>query len=276
MIPPKKFLRMANVTLVLFFVGAAGCLRADDALFIGNSYTFGGAEREILQHGGVPNLVEEVAASKSRQLASMMLAAGGKDWGYHIKVPATHTALGMKKWNWVVLQDYSTKPTHIGDVEAFYRDGEALYRSIRQQSPKAKVVLFETWARAKGNSLYTGASTPKSFTDQAQMLDEVEKAYTELDRRLEAIEHSNQVLLAPVGEAFARCMERHPEINLYWTDKHHANAKGSYLAALVIYATIFQDSPKGATREFYGVSLAPDEAGKLQEIADEFVPLKKL
>ena len=261
--------------LAALFVGTASGLSADDALFIGNSYTFGGAENAIRQNGGVPKLVDLVAASKARQLSSMMLAVGGKDWGYHIKMPATDLALGLKKWDWVVLQDHSIQATHIGNVEAFYHDGETLYRDIRQRSPQAKVVLFETWARQKGHSMYTGVSTPQSFVDPTQMLGEIEKNYTELDRRLEDLDPGDQVELAPVGAAFARCIAKYPEINLYWTDKHHANARGSYLAALVIYETIFQESAKGATREFFGITLSPDEAGKLQEIADETVPAKK-
>ena len=98
---------------------------------------------------------------------------------------------------------------------------------------------------------------------------EVQKNYRELYNRIEAIDPGAQVELAPVGVAFQLCREKYPEINLNYPDLHHANVEGNYLAALVIYATIYQDSPKGATREFFGTSVDAGVAAKLQEIAEE-------
>ena len=76
-----------------------------------------------------------------------------------------------------------------------------------------------------------------------------------------------------MGWAFARCLAKSPELNLHAEDKHHANAQGSYLAALIIFAAMFGDSPVGVPREFFGVTLAPDTARKLQQIAAEVVSL---
>ena len=118
--------------------------------------------------------------------------------------------------------------------------------------------LCSTWEVWAESALFIG----NSYT---------QKNYTDLSHRLEALEPGEQVRLAPVGRAFARCVEKYPEVNLYSEDKHHANAQGSYLAALVIYATMFGDSPLGAPREFFGVNLTPDTAKKLQQIAAEVV-----
>jgi hypothetical protein len=185
----------------LLLGGIAG-LRAEDVLFIGNSYTFGGPVDAIRKPGGVPKLVEAIAASKGKKLSTMMLTAGGKDWAYHLAQPATDKDLAAQKWDYVVLQDFSTKPTHLGNLEAFYQEGETFYKRIRKADPQAKIVLFETWARGKGNPMYSGTSTPKTFVDQAEMAGELQKAYPELQRRLEALEPGNQVMLAPVGLAF--------------------------------------------------------------------------
>ena len=51
---------------------------------------------------------------------------------------------------------------------------------------------------------------------------------------MEGVEAGQQVVLAPVGTAFARCLKEFPEINIYGSDKYHASVEGSYLAALVI------------------------------------------
>jgi hypothetical protein len=253
---------------------AASSLRAEDALFIGNSYTYGGPEMVINQHGGVPKLVEAIAASKGKKLSTLMLTVGGKDLAFHLLQPKTDVDIKAAKWDWVVLQGFSTEATHVGNPEEFFKDGEAFYRRILANSTKTKVVLFETWARPKGNDYYTGVSTPKTFVDVAQMNTEIQKNYTELYHRLEAIEPGNQVELAPVGLAFQRSLEKYPDVNLNFSDLHHANVAGSYLAALVIYATIYQESPKGATREFFGTSIDPGVAAKLQEIAEEVTAQK--
>jgi hypothetical protein len=242
--------------------------RAENALFIGNSYTFGGPEKVIYDHGGVPKLVEAIAAGKGKKLSTVMLAVGGKDLGYHLQQPKTREDLNLEKWDWVVLQDFSSEATHVGKVDEFFKNGETFERRIMQESPNAKIVLYETWARPRGSPFYTGTATAKTFVDVAQMNAEIQENYTELFHRMVEIDPGSQVELAPVGLAFERSLEKYPEINLYCPDMHHANTEGSYLAALVIYATLYQDSPMGATREFFGVSLDPGVAGKLQEIAE--------
>jgi len=256
--------------LFVIYLCYTACLRADDALFIGNSYTFGGPEMVITDHGGVPKLVEAIAASKGRKISTLMLTASGKDLGYHLAQPKTGEDIKAKKWDWVVLQDFSTEATHVGGkLDDFFKNGETLYKLIMANSPNTKVVLYETWARPKGSEFYSGTSTPKTFTDVPEMFSELQKNYAELYRRLEAIDPGTQVELAPVGLAFERSLEKYPEINLSNSDLHHASVEGNYLTALVIYATIYQDSPKGATREFFGTSLDAGVAAKLQEIADE-------
>jgi hypothetical protein len=103
------------------------------------------------------------------------------------------------------------------------------------------------------------------------MTSEVVKNYTEQERRLEAFDQGEQVALAPVGAAFQLCKESYPEIGLYTDDNHHANAEGLYLSALVIYATLTQDTPLGATHDFPGVAIPADVAGCLQEVAEKAV-----
>ena len=241
-------------------------LSAEEALFIGNSFTYGANVPAVQKQGGVPKLVELIAASKGRRLSSEMLTAGGKDWGYHLQQSATLAKLGSKKWNWVVLQDQSTKPTKAGNVAEFFQNGENFYKEIRKQSPQAKVLLYETWARGKNSPLYKGnPSGPSEVTK------EIVESYTELAKRLEALEPGTQVALAPVGAAFERCGREYPEIPLYSPDDHHASAQGLYLSAMVIYAVLFQDSPVGVTREFPGVTIETEQASQLQKIAQETI-----
>src|SRR5438309_1637268 len=114
----KSRIRLAALTA---FVSLA-CLPsyklcAEDILFIGNSFTFGAGDQAIQKYGGIPKLVEAIAASKGKTVTTMMVAVGGKDWGFHLQQPKTAEALAARKWDWVVLQDFSTKPTHLGKLD---------------------------------------------------------------------------------------------------------------------------------------------------------------
>ena len=79
------------------------------------------------------------------------------------------------------------------------------------------------------------------------------------------------LLLASVDQAFLRSLEERPDLYL-WSeaDEHgHANFYGSYLAAAVFYAMIFQESPEGL--DFvYG---SEEISNYLQTIAADVVPV---
>ncbi len=53
--------------------------------------------------------------------------------------------------------------------------------------------------------------------------------------------------MAPVGLAFQRALEERPDLDLYNDDGMHANPQGTYLTLAVLYATIFEQNPVGAT-----------------------------
>jgi len=256
--------------LLILFIAAASQAslpaRADDVLFIGNSFTFGATAPEVQKNGGVPKLFAEIAAAKGRQVSTSAVTAGGKDWAWHLAQPATEKALGSKPWTWVVLQDFSTRPTHLGNVEQFVHDGETFSEKIAQGSPHAGIVLYETWARPPGMFYLL-----KPPFGPEEMMRELHESYGRLRDDLAAKNSNREARVAPVGTAFALDAAKYPAINLNASDKHHATAEGYYLAALVIYETIYHDSAKGApTSFFHGELVIPaDDAAKLEEIADE-------
>ena len=255
--------------LVLGLVLVAALLpsRAEDVLFFGNSFTYGAMAPQVQRNGGVPALVQAIALAKGRQVTTTAVTAGGKNWSYLLALPGTESALSSKPWNWVVLQDFSTRPTSMGDVKSFMADGETFSDRIAKNSPHAGIVLYETWPRPAGAFYGSGAG---SLTGPEQMLAELHENYGKLRDDLAAKDPSREVRLAPVGTAWGQVKARYPEINLDAIDHHHATADGYYLAALVIYETIFHDSAKGAPNEFFNGALVipPADAGKLQEVTD--------
>ena len=250
------------VGLVVCLALGAGNVRADDALLIGNSFT-----------RGLFKTINAIAKAKNKDLAAQELAVGGKTWSYHLGASATTKMLAEKQWKWVVLQDSSVEPTHVGDVKKFRADGEKFYHRVRETSPDAIVVLYETWALAPGNAIF-GESSPAKFADPAEMTAELVRNYAELAKKLEDLEPGKQVALAPVGAAFARSLELNPNIALHGPDKKHPSTEGHYLAALVIYATLTGDTPVGP-EVTPGIKVSKEVAAKLQKVAEEVVTAQR-
>ncbi len=243
--------------------------RAENVLFVGNSYTIGSRQDPIAEVGGVPKYVEAIAASKGKTLTTATVATRSKDLGYHLQQPATDEALKAGSWDWIVLQELSTKPTRVGNPDGFFDDAMQFYQRARASSPNAKVLLYQTWARPASSSYINedGKSRAKKFENPEEMLSEVVDNYTEAAVRLEAADPGQQVALARVGEAFAQSLAKYPHLSLYAKDSHHASPEGYYLASLVIYSMLFNDSPVGAAHELPGLAIDAETARSLQEIA---------
>lgn len=242
---------------------------SENVLFVGNSYTIGSRSEPIASAGGVPKYVEDIAASKGKALTSETVAVRSQDLAHHLEQPATQEAIQAAAWDWVVLQELSTKPTRVGDPDGFFADAMTFYERARASSPNAKVLLYQTWPRPAESSYInaTGKPSAKKFESSEEMLREVVDNYAEAARRIEGAEPGRQVLVARVGEAFALASAKYPHLVVYGKDSHHASPDGYYLAALVIYGTLFSDSPVGASHELPGLSIDADTARSLQEIA---------
>lgn len=270
-VSPLGFLKSLVLALMVLGVFQQRGCGAESVLFFGNSYTIGSHVPGVENQGGLPKLIQVIAESKGHQLATQSMAVPGKNWEYHLGRSETATAMSAKSWDWVVLQDYSTEPTHVGNREMFLKTGELFYRRISELSPKSTVVLYQTWARAPGQSLYGAQSTKTTFANPAEMTHELVDNYAQLAKKLEEMTLGTRVVVAPVGEAFALSLEKHPDIGLYGADLHHANQNGLYLAALVLYSTLYQGDPIGATNEFPGVKIDPTVAEKLQVVAAKVI-----
>ena len=96
-------------------------------------------------------------------------------------------------------------------------------------------VLYETWARGPGHSFYTG--NDPLFTDPAEMQAEVRDGYDMLKQAIDDSVGSDLALIAPVGDAWEVANYEDLHANDLW----HAQNRGTLLAALTIYATIYGD-----------------------------------
>ncbi len=261
---------MRRFALALLAFLALVPARADDALFIGNSFTFGAAVKGLQADGGVPAMVAAIANAKGHNLTARMVAAGGKNFAYHLAQPVTAEALAQT-WQVVTLQDYSNRATQVGDPAGFMSDGLEFGRRIAVHSPKATIILYETWPAPPG--LYYKIGPGAAFAGPDAMLAQIHDNYGKLRDALAAQQPGRDVRVAPVGTAWRRSAVENPLLNLYALDRHHGNARGYYLAALVIEKTIFHDTAAGAPTTFFNgaIVIPPVEAARLQAVADEVV-----
>ena len=136
-----------------------------------------------------------------------------------------------------MLQDYSTEPTHIGNLASHRSSAVALYQEVATHSPGVIPIMFETWARGPGFSYYTGAN-PLFPGGPAQMQQEVRDGYRLSTQDINAAIGANLARYAPVGDAWE--LAGFP-LNFYASDIYHAQNRGTLLNALVLYQTIYDD-----------------------------------
>ena len=190
-------------------------------LFIGNSYTY---------FNNLGDLVSGIAASRKDGpvVLATLAVRGGALLRWHIDSGPAMGALQSGKWDYVVLQEQSQlgggmvegKPV-VGKADAFHASVRELVRRIRARG--AAPLLYMTWAR-------------RDYPDQQ---DDLARAYLDIGREL-------GVKVAPAGLAWAETRKKMGELNLFAGDGAHPSPTGSYLNALVIYATMTGRDPHGA------------------------------
>ena len=170
--------------------------------------------------------------TRLRDLSRSLLADRAKDYmyrgitissgrlGWH--VPNLSFQNSLQKWDIVVLQGNSTESISAKEeTRKYFTDSARLMADTAHQAG-SKVLYFMTWANK----------------DKPEQTDKLAKAYMDI-----ATQTGGYV--APVGLAFSRAIATHPEIDLYHSDGNHPSLAGTYLAAYVLFATIYDQSPVG-------------------------------
>lgn len=247
------------ILLAATVIGLASVVSAQPKiLFIGNSFTYGASDatNKTMGLGGVPALFGLLAqASGHAKPITAMTAPGGTDFRFHNSDPAALAAISSQPWDYVVLQNYSTEPTHLAadahSVKNHYTYGAALYRRVMSNDPSTHVILYETWSRAAMHPFITGISGPDSFASTTEFQSELRANYKGLANALNAAYPTNPpVTVAPVGDAWEnagglRAASDPRYVRLHASDNYHGNDNGYYLSAAVFYATIYHSNPHG-------------------------------
>jgi hypothetical protein len=220
-------------------------------LFIGNSYTAANNLAEVVAgiaeaHQAGPTIVPSLALRGGQML----------DWHLHYGPAMPALDAPAHDITDVVLQEQSTlgagdaqddasggQHLTIADPAEFYEGVRGLVKRIRARG--ATPVLFMTWARR----------------DWPEDLAKLQQAYMSIGREL-------NVKVAPVGVAWAEAQRRIPTLVMYVADGSHPSWAGSYLAACVLYATLFHADPIGLPAP---AGIPSETARRLQGLAGETV-----
>ena len=213
-------------------------------LFVGNSLTF---------FNDLPELFAALAGSGGHSVEVGMSAQGGQTLAGHASSTATLKKLTGQRWDFVLLQEQSRIPAIAAQRKEQMVPAARLLDEKAAESG-ADTVLFLTWASRDG---LPGAG----FKDYAAMQAAIEAGYLEVAGEIGAV-------VAPVGVAWQRALEEHPELELWQRDGSHPSPEGTYLAACVFYATLLGESPEGAG---YVAGLPEETARFLQSVAAETV-----
>jgi hypothetical protein len=268
-----KIVHRVAVAALFVFAAAAYATDSKNVLFYGNSFTLGfGSTRSVnaLFHDIA------VAAGHDEPLVQSA-AASGQDLGWHLQnnIAPIYTLIPPDQdWDFVVMQEHSTKltrayATYPDSVAESMADATGLYQAVATRSPNVTPVLYETWARGPGHSFYQGS--PPLFQSPSEMQAELRTGYHLLEGAIDTAVGSDLARIAAVGDAW----ENGNWDNLHAPDLWHAQNRGTLLAALMIYGTVYEDltvSDIDLTDVLASLNLSAADGAFLTHVADVTLP----
>jgi hypothetical protein len=165
---------------------------------------------------------------------------GGATLKIHFGIDSVHEKIKNGINDIVILQeDIPEYKEH--SVAPFFEYATLFEKEIT--SSKSKLVLFMAWPYDRLNWI---------------SLDEIVAAHKTIAKQLNAT-------VAPVGIALEHSLRLRPQMAMLSKDKEHESIQGTYLASCVLYATLFNKSPKGI--RYWPEGITKPEAMYLQGLA---------
>jgi hypothetical protein len=222
---------LALAAALLGALALAGASPAGDpkplrVLFVGNSLT---AANDL------PAYVAAIALARGRTLEHLTIAPGGYSLEDHWNAGAARDALHTGSW----------------DVAVFQQGPSAL----RESEADLKV-----WATRFADEARTAGTTPALLTVWPESYRKASLVTVIASYRRSA--QAAGALLIPAGKAWRFAWACNHNLPLYGSDGFHPSPLGTYTAALVVYARLFNASPwkAPASLRLYGVAFAAKRA----------------
>jgi len=232
-------------------VAAVGVDEPKSFLFVGNSFMY----YNNSMHKHFRRLVQEADKENSAayRATSVTISGSGLDWHdmdsyFRPDALADYSFVADNEirfnnynqlYDVVIMMDCSQCPIHPTLKNVFHEYAARHSETIIENG--ARPVLFMTWA----------------YEDRPEMTAALAEQYT-------IAGNTNEVMVVPAGLAFANARNKRPGLRLYQPDKRHPSPAGTYLAALTIYASLFNESPLGSAP---GESVDAETSTFLQNVA---------
>lgn len=236
--------------LLLSLSGMAQSSKVMKVLWIGNSFSF---------YNEMPTMVQDIASTQNVKLKITRFLKGGERFSGHLTNEKLIEALQDGGWDYVILQGYSSTPAYStrSVIENVYPYAHTLDSLAKAHSPLVKVIYYMTWGHKNGNVRQTSYPLDDNYD---MMQERLKTSYLEMA-------HENDSWCAPVGMAWQELRHQYPDFELYQKDNFHPSVMGSYLAANVLFTTIYQKYYK----TYYNAKLPTWQANLIQRLAQETV-----
>jgi hypothetical protein len=218
-------------------------------LFIGNSYLYYGDS----VHNHVRRMVVAAGLHKKKQLKyKSATISGSAIFDHNIDSYLELGKLRVKKpFQVVILQGGSAASWRKGR-DARFRETVAEF-SKKIAAAGGETALYMTHAYVKPHKRF-----------DPDMMDAVAKLYVTTG-------NANGSLVIPVGLAFEEAYRRRPDGQFHKPfDGSHPNFLGTYLAASVVFGSLYGESPVGNPYDYFG-TLAKEDIAFLQNVAQDTV-----
>jgi hypothetical protein len=217
-------------------------------LWVGNSFFY----YNNSMHGHVTQLVSGGDKSVRHRGVSVTISGSGIDWhdmenylgggiGRYSFVGDNEIRFNPpgRQFDAVMFMDCSQCPIHPQLGSVFHEYSKKNSDIIRANG--ARPILFMSWA----------------YKDKPEMTAQLAEQYVKAGK-------ANNAQVVPAGLAFAKSVQRRPDLELYVADKRHPTLAGTYLAACTVYGALLGKSPVGNT---YTAGLPKDVVAHLQQTA---------
>ncbi len=234
-VPENLLRRLMILSRILAFFGLSSCAMPPapgesekldaiskkdvvSVLFIGNSYSF-----------GIPKAFEKEAAANGKNVKTGHATYGGWSLARHSKNEPTLRKLRGRRWDIVVIQDYSLHPSQGKRERALTMDPAVRFFVSEARSLGAVPLLYQTWGRRDGDPEVEG-------DDFFKMNDRVRHGYQAAARS------AGGVRIVPVGNAWEEEYKAGRGHELFVEDGSHPSDYGNLITAQEFYRVIFEES----------------------------------
>ncbi len=230
---------MLRITFTFFLVWISFFLSHAEArrekvhklLFVGNSYTF---------YNDLPSLIAQMARFQQIYVEYDLLLEGGATLQGHFhdeKSADIKKKIQAHDYDVIILQDQSQLPALSPEetLDAVRKWASLLPEDTPEGRKRPRLILFQTWGRMH----------PEGF--DTEMQDKLSACY----EKAAQLYHAQ---VAPVGEAWRLWLAsptRAQSVPLHSPDGSHPNLNGSYLAACVLFRSIFKQKQKRTITQFW-------------------------